>query len=432
LLFEQLFDSVSGVNAPTDQPPDPLPDLDALADHARQVRIPETFSGHHGVDALRTLLTLRNLIDHLTATLAGALDGRGVAREQGRTPRELLIALGYAPAVAARLVRIGSGLAVLPTLAAHAADGAIPGEHVDAIITGIAHIERRSGEPVDDGTRFGQVSDLLGQYFSGATPAEIAKRARRLGNQIAAKTDGLPASEDRSINTVDHHLNSDGRVQIRADLDAEIGAKTIAALEELSAPRPEPDGTPDLRSAGRRRADAWEAVLDIAARSGDIASAPHTQLLVTVPAHTPAGAELEFIGPISTATAERMSCDATVTTVILDDEHVPLDIGRDKRLFPAHLRKALYLRDHGCIKCGAPPGRTHAHHIVHWAHGGRTSLNNGALLCPACHANIHHDGWDIVMGPDKHPWLIPPATTDPHRRPIPAHNRRTMRLDRAA
>ncbi|WP_238997634.1 HNH endonuclease signature motif containing protein, partial [Mycolicibacterium sp. CBMA 230] len=69
-------------------------------------------------------------------------------------------------------------------------------------------------------------------------------------------------------------------------------------------------------------------------------------------------------------------------------------MGRDKRLFPAHLRKALYLRDGGCIKCGAPPGRTHAHHIVHWTHDGDTSLSNGCLLCPACHANIHHDGWD--------------------------------------
>ncbi|SEB12566.1 hypothetical protein SAMN04488580_107285, partial [Mycobacterium sp. 283mftsu] len=40
--------------------------------------------------------------------------------------------------------------------------------------------------------------------------------------------------------------------------------------------------------------------------------------------------------------------------------------------------------------------------------------------------------WDVVMGMDKHPWLIPPATVDPHRKPIPAHNRRTMRLDNAA
>ncbi|CAM5717100.1 hypothetical protein MAUB1S_00552 [Mycolicibacterium aubagnense] len=36
------------------------------------------------------------------------------------------------------------------------------------------------------------------------------------------------------------------------------------------------------------------------------------------------------------------------------------------------------------------------------------------------------------MGLDKYPWLIPPATVDAHRRPIPAYNRRTMRLDTIA
>ena len=389
-------------------------------------------AGDDALESMRVLLALRNVIDHLAAMVAGVLDRCGVAASQGRTPRELLITLGCAPAVAERLVRVGAALSSLPTLAAHAGDGAVSGEHVDAIVKGINHIRARSPGPVDEAARFEQVTDLLGQFFSGATPAQIGDRARRLGNRHAAAEGGLPAAEDRSINTVDHAVTSDGRLRVRADLDAEVGAKYVAMVEELSAPRPEPDGSPDVRSAGRRRADALEAVLDIAARGGDVASAPRTQLLVTVPADTPDLAELEFMGSISSGTVERICCDTTITMVIVDGESVPLDMGRDKRLFPAHLRKALYLRDQCCIKCGAPPGRTHAHHIVHWTHHGETSLANGCLLCPACHANIHHDGWDVVMGLDKHPWLIPPASVDPHRRPIPAYNRRTMRLDVAA
>ncbi len=396
------------------------------------MRIPDDVNGDDALDVMRALVVLRNVVDHLAATVAGALDRLGVAASQGRTPRELLISLGCAPSVAERLVRAGGALPSLPTLVAHAADGAISGEHVDAIIKGINHIRARSAGPVDEAARFDQVTDLLGQFFSGATPAAIGDRARRLGNRVAAAEGGVPAAEDRSINTVDHRVTSDGRLQIRADLDAEVGAKYVAAMEELSPPRPEPDGSPDVRSAARRRADALEAVLDIAARGGDVASAPRTQLLLTVPADTPDLAELEFMGPISAGTLDRLTCDTTVTTVIVDGEQVPLDMGREKRLFPAHLRKALYLRDQCCIKCGAPPGRTHAHHIVHWSHHGETSLSNGCLLCPACHANVHHDGWDVVMGLDKHPWLIPPATVDPHRRPIPAYNRRTMRLDAAA
>ncbi len=408
------------------------PDLNPLLGQLRDVIVPDDITGDDALAVMRCLLTVRNVVDHLATVVASVLGRRGVAAGQGRTLRELLISLGCAPGVAERLVRIGIALPSLPTLAAHAADGAISGEHVDAIVKGINHIQARAPEPVCEEARFRQVSDLLGQFFSGATPAQVGDRARRLGNRLAAATGGLPAAEDRSINTVDHRVTSDGRLQVRADLDAEVGAKLVAAMEELSAPRPEPDGSPDVRSAGRRRADALETVLDIAARGGDIASAPRTQLLLAVPADTPDLAELEFMGSISAMTLDRLSCDTAVTTVIVDGERVPLDMGRDKRLFPAHLRKALYLRDQGCIKCGAPPGRTHAHHIVHWTHDGETSLANGCLLCPACHANIHHDGWDVVMGLDKHPWLIPPASVDPQRQPILAYNRRTMRLDHAA
>ncbi|RUP33772.1 MULTISPECIES: HNH endonuclease [Mycolicibacterium] len=408
------------------------PDLTASLDTLRGVQVPGEMAGDDAVEALQCALTLRHVAEHLAATLTGVLNRCGVAAAQGRTPRELLISLGCAPVVAERLIRVGSALPALPTLAAHAGDGAISGEHVDAIVKGINHIRARAPGPVDEESRFAQVTDLVGQFFSGATPADIGNRARRLGNRHAAAEGGLPAAEDRSINTAEHRVTSDGRVQVRADLDAEVGAKLVAAVEELSAPRPEPDGSPDTRTASRRRADALEAVLDIAARGGDVASAPRTQLSVTVPADTPNLATLEFIGSISTMTLDRLTCDTTVTTIVVDGEHVPLDMSREKRLFPPHLRKALYLRDGGCIKCGAPPGRTHAHHIVHWTHHGETSLGNGCLLCPACHANVHHDGWDVVMGMDRHPWLIPPATVDPHRKPIPAYNRRTMRLDAVA
>ncbi|MUL75661.1 HNH endonuclease signature motif containing protein [Mycolicibacterium sp. CBMA 226] len=408
------------------------PDLTTSLETLRGVQVPDDMAGDDALEAARCLFRLRHVADHLATMMAGVLDRLGVAAAQGRTLRELLMSLGCAPSVAERLIRVGGALPVLPTLAAHASDGAVSGEHVDAIVKGINHIRARSPGGMDEATRFRQVTDLLGQFFSGATPADIGNRARKLGNRAAAAEGGLPAAEDRSVNTLDHRVTSDGRLQVRADLDAEVGAKLVAAVEELSAPRPEPDGSPDTRSAARRRADALEAVLDIAARGGDIASAPRTQLLVTVPADTPDLAQLEFMGSISTATLERICCDMSVTTVIVDGEQVPLDMGREKRLFPAHLRKALYLRDQGCIKCGAPPGRTHAHHIVHWTHHGETSLSNGCLLCPACHANIHHDGWDVVMGMDKHPWLIPPAVVDPQRNPIPAYNRRTMRLDHAA
>ncbi|WP_407701185.1 HNH endonuclease [Williamsia sterculiae] len=81
------------------------------------------------------------------------------------------------------------------------------------------------------------------------------------------------------------------------------------------------------------------------------------------------------------------------------------------------------------MKCGAPASWTDCHHIIHHADGGPTILDNGCLLCRSCHTAVHHQGWEVIIGHDRHPWLIPPATLDPKRRPLPAHNRRTMRLD---
>jgi hypothetical protein len=37
----------------------------------------------------------------------------------------------------------------------------------------------------------------------------------------------------------------------------------------------------------------------------------------------------------------------------------------------------------------------HAHHLRHWAHGGRTDLANLALFCHYHHRLFHDDGWTV-------------------------------------
>ncbi|MDF3285596.1 HNH endonuclease, partial [Gordonia sp. N1V] len=132
------------------------------------------------------------------------------------------------------------------------------------------------------------------------------------------------------------------------------------------------------------------------------------------------------------ATAKLLSCDTTITKIMLDPNGVPLSVGEAKRFFTPGQRKALLVRDRGCIKCGTHAGRCQAHHVhhcdrgcikcgahagrcqghhlVHWSKGGPTDLDNGCLLCSSCHDDVHRHGWDIIMGFDRHPWLIPPAS----------------------
>jgi hypothetical protein len=48
------------------------------------------------------------------------------------------------------------------------------------------------------------------------------------------------------------------------------------------------------------------------------------------------------------------------------------------------------------------------HHIVHWAHGGPTSITNGAPFCMYHHWLVHEGGWQVSKTPDGTITLIPP------------------------
>lgn len=396
-------------------------------------------------DTVRQLIELRNVTDHQLAAHTHTLGRLGVDKRHGRTMTEELAELGLAPSEAHRLVRIGRAIGSLGTVDGYASDGAFSAAHVDAIVRGLTHIEQRSATSVDVDDRCEYASALASQAFSGAKPADIIDHARTLGNVRADSTGGLPPAEDRSINTLTA-TKVDGRLRAKADLDTVAGEKLLTAIDRLSAPTPQPDGSRDPRGAEQRYADALEILLDLA--TGDVITdtsprtncdnvisppftglASPTQLGLTIPAATPELSTLPFMGAVTPSTARRLACDADVTVMITDGEEVPLAVGRTKRLFTRPQRRALTKRDRCCIKCGAPASWCRAHHVVHWADGGETEIDNGCLLCASCHDDVHHRGWDVVIAHDRHPWLIPPAAVDPNREPIMSYHRRTMNLD---
>jgi hypothetical protein len=72
-----------------------------------------------------------------------------------------------------------------------------------------------------------------------------------------------------------------------------------------------------------------------------------------------------------------------------------LNVGRRTRTIPPALRRALEVRDRGCRFPGCELRFTEAHHVVHWADGGETSLSNTLLLCRYHHRLMHEEGWCI-------------------------------------
>jgi hypothetical protein len=97
-------------------------------------------------------------------------------------------------------------------------------------------------------------------------------------------------------------------------------------------------------------------------------------------------------------TARRLSCDASLVSIVEDEDGEPLSVGRKTRTIPPAIRRALVSRDKGCRFPGCP--NTHyvdGHHIRHWANGGETRLSNLALLCRFHHRQVHEGGIEIQV-----------------------------------
>ena len=226
-----------------------------------------------------------------------------------------------------------------------------------------------------------------------------------------------------------------GMLRLISDFDPESAGYLNAALDARMAPRrgvgfvdydnPQPDPVfEDTRTVSQRRHDAIVGIVkdSLKADDGDLSGVSATVLVIVdqgalmtgVGSATIAGVDT----PVSAATARRMACDARIIPVVLGGASQPLDLGSSRRLFSEAQRLAMAVRDGGCIwpGCGEPPGRCEAAHLKPWRDGGRTSIDNGMLLCRFHHRRFDNDGWELVHR-DGQRWLIPPPWADATRRP---------------
>jgi hypothetical protein len=101
---------------------------------------------------------------------------------------------------------------------------------------------------------------------------------------------------------------------------------------------------------------------------------------------------------VSAETSARLTCDAAVVVIREDAGGAALDVGRKTRTIPAAIRRALETRDTGCRFPGCTARRCEAHHVVHWADGGPTCLDNLVLLCRRHHRLLHEGGYTMHSG----------------------------------
>ena len=121
--------------------------------------------------------------------------------------------------------------------------------------------------------------------------------------------------------------------------------------------------------------------------------------------------EIPGIGEIARSELERRACDADIYGLIFSSDGLPLNHGRKTRTVSPQQWRVLVARDRGCVICGARPDWCQAHHVKPWLRGGRTDIDNLALVCHGHHRWIHDN--DITLRPTSNGWRAPPGVTVP-------------------
>jgi hypothetical protein len=95
---------------------------------------------------------------------------------------------------------------------------------------------------------------------------------------------------------------------------------------------------------------------------------------------------------------EELLCNGNVDLVGLTENSRPLDLGRRSRTVKPKLRRHVLHRDGGCTVEGCSSRyRFEIHHVIPWAHGGRTDADNLITLCWFHHhVSVHREGLQII------------------------------------
>ncbi len=249
-----------------------------------------------------------------------------------------------------------------------------------------------------------------------AAHVERVVRAWRRVDRIAEAEEAVKQRRERYCRA---YPDEDGMLVVRARLPAEVGALLLAALEaagdELyrrrepgerrgaAVPDPEP-------SHGQRRADALGLVAEKALEAigegpvGRGGAGDRYLVMVHVDAEAlerdseTGQATLESGVRVSAETSRRLACDASRVEMRHGRGGQVLDVGRKTRAISPALRRALDFRDSGCRFPGCGVKHCDAHHVRHWADGGKTKLDNLLLLCRRHHTAVHENGYRVELG----------------------------------
>jgi hypothetical protein len=280
-----------------------------------------------------------------------------------------------------------------------------------------------------------------GGFIPGLDADALFKRARNLRDELDLEGVREREEERRARRSLTFTQLPDGTSRLVWIMDPETAATVKDLYDRATSPKRggvrfvEPSRAQqaaeilaDERTPAQLASDVFEHLLRAGADTDDSSllgtGAPVIRIAATRRAvETGVGvAHIEGqADAVSLATLERLSCGGERTSTTFDGQEIPLDHGREQRLFSRHQKDVLALKWGGCAApgCERPPSWTEAHHINQWQRDdGKTDIADGILFCKHHHLHFHNARWEVRRDDLGRYWLIPPPDHDGERAPM--------------
>ena len=300
-------------------------------------------------------------------------------------------------------------LAQLPRTEEALARGEIGYQHAVAMARTAEHV---------GATQVRKAEGMLLEAAETMDPGQFVGVAKQFEHRVDAESALNEANRAHARRYLQIGQPSNGLVRIEGQLVTEVAASLRSAMEPFMKP-----SKGDDRSAGQRAHDALRQLVSNPGRASGNGAGPRPLLIIKTSADTlaeiagaPAG-ELEWGGTLPTATVQRLACDSAITRITGLGE-LEQEITHASRTIPPSTRRALIARDQHCVfpGCDRPSAWCDGHHLVFWASGGPTKLENLGLLCGAHHRKVHEEGWTLKRNDGRWVATPPPLKITPATR----------------
>ncbi len=344
----------------------------------------------------------RSLLDITSAHVATELRQRGATQvEHGMTVEQFLAqAPKQAKAVCKRRVRVAQALRRhFDRFDEAISEGQLSWAHAETI-------EQYSNRRIVD-----QLVELQPEIIDLAKCMEFDHWRRHVLSlcRLLDQDGGFDPSEDPESSQLHLKENSLG-TDVRGNLSGEnavIAKETINKVadelfQQYSRDR-QHDPLLEIPSRGALRAQAFIEICR-RAQAVDLESskppATQTTLVITADDLRSASTSDGHQHPINSISG--LCCDQQIQPLIIDEDGNPLHLGRSQRLASAAQRRAIRVRDGGCVfpGCDVPASWSIIHHVTPWHAGGRTDVSEMAMLCHHHHGVTHSNHWNMSANED--------------------------------